>query len=734
MIDLQSLNLSNIVYFKGDTTFEFQKGVTFIQGRNLQRRGQTASNGSGKSLLFGALPNLILDSHPTITKNVRSVQKQMYGKDSAAELIFRDRKTVWGYKKTGSKVFVSKDGQDTTSRVGRDHIKKLLPFSEKEFYSTVYLDSRRPNTFLMGTSAERFDFITEVFRLQDIDEFRRHVNRHITDLSSDNRVLEQTSADIENLRLRLKALPKTAAAEAKELNLWLSKATTRVQRMTALQHQWDNYRRYEKALKNLEELPVSKHTVKEIRATLSELDGYDAQLRQWKRQQRERESLQEEFDKLKDIDDSDFDAMQKRKARLVAVEQPDEPQGDVEKARKLAAKMDRKTVEAAMQKARAKRDMLQEQLDTFNSEVGEADVCPTCHSELSAKTKAAIRSNFEEQIATLNTKLENAQRCIKAHKLVAEFDAYEVEKKAYDAYVKEAKALKAYPFADIRRKRELAIMLTANAVKKPKPPTTLIFGNDREKLEDALTQAQERAKLVSLAESLKTDMPDQEVDDAKIEALNKEVVEKMAQLPELQAMASERKTAITSLTELKERQGGLQAGLDDLPVYKMLSEAYSAKGIKVLMVRQIAKHIEKNLNRHARQVFAEDFRFSLVVEDSGQFGVNVTRHANRKTTTSDVRMMSGAESRLFIYLFVLALLPLLPSNRRLNTLLLDEPDANMDPETREVFRDNLVPKLAKIVPCLIVISPNQDIVPQHARVYTVVKDKGVSRLVKGLVK
>ena len=59
-------------------------------------------------------------------------------------------------------------------------------------------------------------------------------------------------------------------------------------------------------------------------------------------------------------------------------------------------------------------------------------------------------------------------------------------------------------------------------------------------------------------------------------------------------------------------------------------------------------------------------------------------------------------------------------------------DANMDPEAREIFRDSLLPRLAKVVPCLIVISPNKDIVPQHATVFTVVKDKGVSKLVEGL--
>jgi DNA repair exonuclease SbcCD ATPase subunit len=96
-------------------------------------------------------------------------------------------------------------------------------------------------------------------------------------------------------------------------------------------------------------------------------------------------------------------------------------------------------------------------------------------------------------------------------------------------------------------------------------------------------------------------------------------------------------------------------------------------------------------------------------------------------------MMSGAESRLFIFLFVMALLPLIPSDRRMNTLILDEPDSNMDEATLEVFTSSLLPRLAKVVPCLIVISP-RDYAPNQANIYTVVKENGASRLVSGRYK
>ncbi len=729
MINLLGLTLTDIVFFKGTTRFDFKPGMTFIQGRNLQRRGPTASNGSGKSLLFGTLPNVVLDTHPTITKNVRSVQKNIYGKGSSVVLDFAKGKSKYTYTKAGAKTALAKNGVDMQSRIARDQLRSLINYSEKEFFSTVYLDSRRPNTFLMGTSAERFDFMTEVFCLHNIDDFRKYVNRQISDLNSDGSVLDQTQEDLTTARSRLKALPKEAAEQAAELSAWLKKASIRAQRLTSTQHQWENYTRWSEQNEKLEAMEKPKHTMKELRALLSELDGYEAELRQWKRQQKEREGLQAEFDALK-VDDSEYDAMLKRKNRLQPVDEPERPDGDLKIAKKRAAKVTRERAEELLGKARAKQQMLKEQLDTFNEEVGEADQCPTCHSELSASTKKAIRQNFESQIEELKGKIETAQAYIAAHKTVVAFERYEEELDAYNKYKAEAREIKAYPFADVRRWRELKTLLSANEIKKPTPPKSLVFGNNREKLEESLRKATKWNQQKQLVDSLATERPDVEVDADAIAKLNDEVSEKMALLPELQAKASERKTVLATIKELKERAERLAEGLEDLPVYRLLSEAYGNKGVKVLMVQKIAKMLEKNLNKHARQVFAEDFKFTLNVAD-GRFDVNVTRRSARKEVTSDIRMMSGAESRLFIFLFVMALLPLIPSDRRMNTLILDEPDANMDPEAREIFRDSLLPRLSKVVPCLIVISPNKDIVPQHARVFTVVKDKGVSTLVEG---
>jgi DNA repair exonuclease SbcCD ATPase subunit len=732
MNNIQALTLNDIVYFKGTTRFVFEPGLTFIQGRNLQRRGPNASNGSGKSLLFGTLPNLLFDTHPTVTKNVRSVQRQIYGKGSSAAVDFVRGKHAYVYTKAGSKTELTRDGQNLKSRIARDQLRSLIDLSEEEFFSTVYLDSRRNNNFQLGTSADRFAFITELFRLQDIDDLRKHANKCISDLNSDGRLLEQTKADLASARTEFKALPADAQERADELATWIKKASVRAQRLAGLHHQWENYSRWLVENEKLEALTAPKHTTKQIRTHLSELDGYEAELRQWRKQEKQRGELQAELDALK-LDDSAYDTMLKRKNRLTEVDEPEEPKGDLSVANRLAKKASLDRAETILSKARAKSAMLKEELATFNSEVGEADQCPTCHSDLSEKTKAAIRKSFETQIEDLARNSASAKACIDAHKFVKLHDQYVKDKQAYEAYRKELRELRNYPFKEVKRQLELKTLLSAKTLAKPKPPTTLIFGNDRDKLEAELKRIQQWEEQKRLVDTLQTEKPDEAVDANALKKLNAEVSTKMGMLPDMQAKASDRKTLLKTIRELKTRVDEMEQKLADLPVYQMLAEAYSTKGIKMLMVQRIAKGLEKNLNRYARQIFSEDFKFSFNVVD-GKFDVNVTRRHGKKENTSDIRHMSGAESRLFVFLFVLALLPLIPDRRRMNILVLDEPDANMDVETREIFRDSLLPRLAKIVPSLIVISPNSDVVPQHARVFTVVKDKGASKLVKGFVK
>jgi len=75
----------------------------------------------------------------------------------------------------------------------------------------------------------------------------------------------------------------------------------------------------------------------------------------------------------------------------------------------------------------------------------------------------------------------------------------------------------------------------------------------------------------------------------------------------------------------------------------------------------------------------------------------------------------------------LSLLSLVPAQNRSNILILDEPDVNMGDEMRENFI-KFLPMLNKIVPHIIVITPKSERIYPNATYYTVIKEKGWSRI------
>ena len=130
--------------------------------------------------------------------------------------------------------------------------------------------------------------------------------------------------------------------------------------------------------------------------------------------------------------------------------------------------------------------------------------------------------------------------------------------------------------------------------------------------------------------------------------------------------------------KLEKRLLTIDRKLKDRPVLTRLVDAYGRKGLRIAVLRDASDRICTNLNRFAPLLFPERMTFSADVGDSG-LGLNVERSDGR---TSDIRHMSGAESRLFSLVWLLSVLPLVPDNRRSNLVVLDEFEANLDPATR----------------------------------------------------
>lgn len=124
-------------------------------------------------------------------------------------------------------------------------------------------------------------------------------------------------------------------------------------------------------------------------------------------------------------------------------------------------------------------------------------------------------------------------------------------------------------------------------------------------------------------------------------------------------------------------------------------------------------------------IFAEPFTFAVSADESGM-SIIVDRGNDM---VSDVRNLSGAESNCFRLLFVLAILPLIPSSRRVNVLCLDEPMSHADAVTRSIFLERFLPTIREVVPSVFCITPNPEDYSPESSEWLVKKFKGVSKII-----
>jgi len=211
------------------------------------------------------------------------------------------------------------------------------------------------------------------------------------------------------------------------------------------------------------------------------------------------------------------------------------------------------------------------------------------------------------------------------------------------------------------------------------------------------------------------------------EGLNDQMNEVQNKLSRLMAKIELHRTIREQVHDMRTRLLEMKRELRDEPALKHLVAGYQDKNIKKMAVEAISQHLMELVNRYAQRILPEKFTFEFRWDT--QIRILVHRHYGKKIKTSDVRKLSGAESTLFTIILVCALLAFVPSSKRCNLMILDEPTARFSPAMEEVFKD-LLPILNQIVPSIIVITPKTEIYP-GARAYTVVKDNGEAVILPG---
>lgn len=729
MIIFRNLRVKGVAPYK-DTTFQFKTGISVIYGLNKTTSASNNGNAAGKSRFFSQLPETIFDSPVlgTTQDRVQSGERWLDAEINGSKYTF--------YRKGGKLQVLNSDGTSVgrTTKETKQWIAQNLPLTEEDSESYLYLDSLRHHPLVRGTSTERKNFLDSFFDLERIGFEKKRIMAALADLKP----LKATHVELERERdqirdklaanpgLKLVPLKAEIKALSEKLDVIQAKNTQAMELRRAQEYVKDHAKPIQELLTALQDEPLSEQSFAEAlenaRTSLRENTADLKLARAYSDYQRDRANYDNALQKLskrariyatdpgrrkkaKRINEAYEEALAeyKQACRTMpepypAPEQVQKPKGD-------------KREQIAM------RDLIISKIDhahTFGS-----GTCPTCGQDVEVA-----------DTAVLNTKLAKLKKAIARHNAYEDYERDYEEWYKNDTLIQSITKNKEVQASLIEKWKpvHLALQELRNLPDEPEPFEGL--KKDAAIYERMVNEDRYRVQCLELLEpGLPLLLQEPKIRGKKIKDYSAEMRELTEAYAEATAKLSVLRTQRQRLKDLEARMAEMEDELKHERLLKLMLMAYADKGMRKMAVTAISHSLMAQVNKYASRIFPENYRFELSWEKS-QIAILCHRRYGKKVEVSDVRKLSGAESRLFTYVMVLSLLTFVPENKRCSVLILDEPATNMSTETRESFKE-LLHVMNSIIPSIIVLTPKSDEVYDGATAYTAVKKNGVSNLVEG---
>jgi DNA repair exonuclease SbcCD ATPase subunit len=708
------LDVSGIPFFRKASLDLDHPGLIVLLGAN--KDGDVGGNAAGKSLLARQLPEIILGTSLSSRRDGsrqgnRAFDVRVGKKTYRIEQSFSPRETIK----------VLQDGADLgyhTLDESRAAVSAILSdMGDAEVRSLLYLDSNRPHPLIKGDSADRKKFFTQFFRLHAASAIKKMLAEELRGLTraegSKAEIEEQLKGteytDPEYLDVLSGRIDKLKSKQAKVTEQIAKRA-----RVEALRESWSDAQpvlsklRKEFEVKSAEDLDrmlatLTDRTVKlkgrlaEFSAYRNALEVYDSSRASLKDVRAEITSVCTEFPEFTGLSWDDL------------TDWLTEASGQLE-ARQDAAKKRARLVERH-DDACAQVKELEARIAHLSTETA---VCPTCggpHDNVSARSKLKDARARLREVKAEQQALDEELSAIK----VRPTDKLE-------ARVNTARSLR----------KLVKIVEKSSTDEPPTPPRwdEAATQTEYQQVGDSLktlvavdrTVFRTREAWKSLPEELKSllesDPPDADGLADKIATLSDEL--RTARHNNEQHLA------------LKARLAQVDGRLSDKAPLELLEQAFSRDGVESLQIRALCARLETQIQKLAPLLFPEDYRFEFDL--SKHFDIIVHRNYKGKTIQSDVRLLSGSETRMFSLLLFMGLTVFIPKNKRLSLLILDEPESAMSPQYLERFMAFL-PVLNSVVPTILIVTPQSpDLYASlNPKFVTVVKKNGRSSLVDGVV-
>ena len=665
-------------------------GVTHIRGVNKNTKA-LRNNGSGKSLLLSGISDVMMGCSPILEPNDSRAKKDLYtgGTSISVEV---DGNTITKRTKgtTVSYEIPTESGSELVKiDVARNYLYEVFPISVEEFFTYVYLDSRRTFKLHMGTTTERNRVFTQLFRLDNFTELHQHFSGLLSELNYKRRELSSLVTQLHELGeptdcSKDKALHKKAVAKLATLQQRLkdSKAAEAKAR-SAREHN----KKVEERTKLLAKLDlvdgtgVLGLTQKAARRLEAEWVAYD-------NYKSKRSSIVGDIPDASEIEGLTAELAKLKRKVALGVSEVD----TVAMAKELGV---------TLKELPDKLSHMESNIHVIRHLSQPQDECPACGGAYSSK----LVSKFAKLLKSEQREYEKLDRLAKAVELYGS-GITKAEYNATRSRVSEIERL----LQNFERHKVVAELKCAKPDKA------------RDYYDTTLAVATRLNSLLPYDSVI--DVPEVEPFDKlvdRIDVANDFILEVKGRLLKEKFSGSQRKA-------LQDKIDSLEAELEDYEVVKALVDAYGSKGIKTLAIADICNRLQNNLNNFSFSVFPEPIYFSIVVEPN-RFDILATRNPGTEfEQTSDVRLLSGGESRSFNLLMLISILPLIPDKIRTNIVVLDEMTANMDSTTKHLVYATYIPLLQEQVPHVIVLDTGTTPIDDAREMY-VVKEGNTSKLI-----
>lgn len=792
MIEVDSFVLKNVVYFKeAKVPVKNNNGLVVISGWNKDSRiAEDQNNGAGKSLLWSAFPNCMYAAAPSST--LKNTKKDMLDSSkSEIDVRFRDNRGLktrivqksskWVIYEEDSETGELKDTKARTSAIQQEKIAERFPISQDEFYAYTYLSSIQGQRlhFQVDKPAERLKFITSIFQLDAYDRLKKYFTMMLGKVKDEQTKFDVLESKLLNVNTQLQKVDwneedaqkakdsKKEFKRLKEKRDKLARGVSDVERTLGILKSLKRMIKSRDSL--LEDFPKDK-SVEEVVAKLRKrkeiIRIYESYKKQLAAYERSTKRIREALDELEVEGLPSRKKLSKRwdtldKKRRSLSENLSDARSMAEHYQRCKRLADQVLTKLAKLGFDSVEDVdMETDIDDDISicrttlklkqllHSSEDSVCPTCQQnvDMDSITKSVKKASKRlKKLEVLSEARKYRQRYEEVSAEIEEIGKVpdpDILEKEYDSLKEKLNTIKTQ-IRTYDKREELQDDLD-NIEKPEKPEKTPPKNADIDAIDAGLEVCRELDKINHAIENVLNENPDLiaaeddiegHIDSAKtrLDSLNTKLKKLDKKYQKLMKFSSEFDLRLGEYRVLSKQKLELEQEIEQIKpllakrdLYKALEKAYSAKGLKVTKANEIVRLLEANLNRYSNLIFAEPFTFNVYATEKGVF-CDVDRDNGKP---SDVRLLSGAESDSFRLLFMLSLLLMVPSERRTNFVVLDEPDSHMDTRTRSLFAERYIPFLREVVPHVFLITPHDHHLYRECDRWIVKKEDGVSQLIK----